>query len=44
MMDKNKESLSSMYSVDDNIFTVFYFEKGNATIYSFTEQPKTFEL
>lgn len=44
MMDANKESLSGMYSVDDNLFTVFYFKKGKATIYSFTEQPKVFTL
>ncbi len=41
MMDANKASLSSMYTVDDNLMEVLYFENGTATIYSFTEEPKT---
>ena len=39
MMDANA-SLSSMYHVDDNLMTVFFFEHGTATINSFTDQPK----
>ena len=44
MMDDNAASLSSMYTVDDNLMTVFYFEKATATIYSFTTEPKVIEL
>lgn len=40
MMDANTSVLSSMYTVDDNLMTVFYFEHGVATIYSFTAEPK----
>lgn len=44
MMDDNKAALSSMYTVDDNLMTVFYFEHGTATIYSFIAEPKVIEL
>ena len=44
MMDDNTAALSSMYTVDDNLMTVFYFEHGTATIYSFTAEPQVFEL
>ena len=44
MMDDNKAALSSMYTVDDNLMTVFYFEHGTATIYSFTAEPRVIEL
>lgn len=44
MMDDNKAALSSMYTVDDNLMTVFYFEYGTATIYSFTAEPKAIKL
>ena len=44
MMDDNEAALSSMYTVDDNLMTVFYFEHGTATIYSFTAEPKVIEL
>lgn len=44
MMDENKASLSSMYTVDDNLMTVFKFVNGSGTIYSFTEEPVTFSL
>lgn len=40
MMEDNKASLSSMYTVDDNLMTVFAFDNGVATIYSFTDEPK----
>ena len=40
MMDANTASLQSMYTVDDNLMTVFYFTHGTATISSFTAQPK----
>ena len=43
MMEAN-ESLHSMYSVDDNLMTVFAFEHGVATICSFTEEPKVINL
>lgn len=39
MMEANKESLSSMYTVDDNLMTVFYFEQATAQICSFTADP-----
>lgn len=44
MMDDNKAALSSMYTVDDNLMTVFYFEHGTATIYSFITNPEVIEL
>ncbi len=44
MMDNNKAALSSMYTVDDNLMTVFCFEHGTATIYSFTAEPKIINL
>ena len=44
MMEDNKAALSSMYTVDDNLMTVFYFENGTATIYSFTAEPEVIEL
>ena len=44
MMDENAAALSSMYTVDDNLMTVFYFKNGIATISSFTEEPKTISL
>lgn len=44
MMDDNKAALSSMYTVDDNLMTVFCFEHGTATIYSFTAEPKIIKL
>ena len=44
MMDANTASLSGMYTVDDNLMTVFYFEHGTAVIYSFTAEPKAIEL
>ncbi len=33
------ESLSSMYTADDGLMTVFYFTHATATIYSFTDEP-----
>lgn len=44
MMDANTEAMSSMYTVDDNLMTVFAFENGSATLYSFTDEPKTYSL
>ena len=44
MMDANIAALKDMYTVDDNLMTVFYFEHGTATIYSFTEEPKVIEF
>lgn len=44
MMNDNTAALSSMYTVDDHLMTVFYFEHGTATIYSFTADPKVIEL
>ena len=44
MMEANKNALQSMYTVDDNLMTVFVFESGIATIYSFTEEPKAINL
>lgn len=42
--NKYKAALSSMYTVDDNLMTVFCFSEGKATIYSFTEEPTVIEL
>lgn len=44
MMEENTDMLSRVYSVDDNLMTVLYFEDGTATIYSFTENPKVITL
>ena len=44
MMADNEAALSNMYTVDDQLMTVFYFEHGTATIYSFTDEPKVIEL
>lgn len=44
MMDANTAALSSMYTVDDNLMTVFYFEHGTATVYSFTAEPEVIAL
>ena len=44
MMDDNTAALRSMYTVDDNLMTVFYFTHGTATIYSFTADPEVIEL
>ena len=44
MMHDNEAALGSMYTVDDNLMTVFYYEHGTATIFSFTSDPKLIEL
>lgn len=44
MMEDNEKALSGMYTIDDNLMTVFYFTHGTATIYSFTDDPKVIEL
>lgn len=44
MMDANTAALSSMYTVDDNLMTVFYFEHGTATVYSFTAELEVIAL
>ncbi len=44
MMEANHAALSSMYTVDDNVMTVFAFKQGIATICSFTDEPKVIEL
>jgi uncharacterized pyridoxamine 5'-phosphate oxidase family protein len=37
-------SLKSMYNIDDGIFSVLYFTRGKASIYSFAAAPETFSL
>ena len=44
MMDANTASLSKMYTVDDNLMTVFKFVSGKGTVYSFTEAPVEYSL
>lgn len=44
MMDANQAALSSMYTVDDGLMTVFKFVDGTATICSFTEEPVIYTL
>lgn len=44
MLSDNEEALSGMYSVDDHLMTVFYFESGTASICSFTSDPKIIKL
>lgn len=43
-MLEDNPSLKSLASPDNGTMTVFYFEDGTATIYSFTEAPKVFKL
>ena len=43
MLDMNPD-LRSMYNENDDNTEVLYFEKGIATISSFTEEPKTIEF
>ena len=43
MLDQNP-SLRSMYNENDDNTEVLYFEKGIATIYSFTEPPKVIKF
>lgn len=44
MMDANTAALASMYTVDDNLITVFYFESSTAVIYSFVAESKVITL
>jgi uncharacterized pyridoxamine 5'-phosphate oxidase family protein len=44
MMGANTASLSKMYTVDDNLMTVFKFVSGEGTVYSFTEAPVVYSL
>jgi uncharacterized pyridoxamine 5'-phosphate oxidase family protein len=39
MLDQNP-SLKEMYSIEDGIFEVLYFEKGTATIYGFGKEAE----
>ena len=43
MLDANPV-LKNMYSADDDNTEVLYFEKAQATFYSFTTEPRTIEL
>lgn len=43
MLDQNPD-LKAMYNPDDGIMVVFYITEGEATIYSFTEEPKTWKF
>ncbi len=36
--------LTSKHSADNGVFSVLYFTKGTATIYSYTAEPETFSL
>lgn len=40
MMEANTAALKNMYTVDDNLMTVFRFDHGTAVLYSFTAEPK----
>ena len=43
MLEENP-SLKALADPDNDTMTVFYFESGTATIYSFTEAPKVIAL
>ena len=43
-MLEDNPSLKRLASPDNGTMTVFYFESGTATIYSFTEAPKVITL
>jgi len=44
MMNDYPDALGSMYHVDDNLMTVFYFTHATATIYSIAGAPKVIAL
>lgn len=44
MMEANKNALSNMYTVDDNLMVVLFLQNAVATIYSFTDEPKVIKL
>ncbi len=44
MMDENEQSLSSMYTVDDNLMTVFYFENAKVISYLNGQDPVVEDL
>lgn len=44
MMDANNASRRKMYTVDDNLMTVFRFVNGKGTVYSFTKNPVEYSL
>ncbi len=44
MMEDYRALLSKWYTVDDNLMTVFAFDKAEATIYSFTGEPEKYTL
>ncbi|MBR1852589.1 MAG: NimC/NimA family protein, partial [Lachnospiraceae bacterium] len=43
-MLEDNPSLKGLADPDNGTMTVFYFESGTATIYSFTEAPKVITL
>lgn len=44
MMDDNEAVLGSMYTVDDNLMTVFKFVNGTGTVCAFTHDPVEYSL
>ena len=44
MMNENEASLSSMYTVDDNLMTVFYFDNAKVTFYGNGKEPVVEDL
>lgn len=44
MMEDNEAALGSMYTVDDNLMTVFKFVSGTGTVYAFTHEPEEYSL
>ena len=44
MMEENKAALSSMYTIDDNLMTVFCFEHGQPRSTPLTADPKVIQL
>jgi uncharacterized pyridoxamine 5'-phosphate oxidase family protein len=44
MLDANKETLSKMYSADDNKMEVFFFTKGTATVFTMQGEAKVLSL
>lgn len=44
MMEANEDALSSMYTVDDKLMTVFYFTQARAAICSFTSEPRLIDF
>ncbi len=44
MLEANQETLTKLYSADDNKMEVFYFTEGTATVFTMQGEPKVLSL